>query len=215
MKTAQSIGSEDLKKNIAIGAGVLLALGFLFYELSGTGIFPWESSAAPPAATAAAAPTTPAAAPNSGNAPAGTPAKAVGTTAANLDPTLHMDAMLVTESVSYSGSGRNIFSMNSAPVELAIPKPIASVRPNQAAAPTPIVVVGPPPVPPIDLKFFGTATQPDGSRQGFFLHGDDVFLAAAGEIVLRRYRVVSISANSAQVEDLPNNNTQMLPLQPN
>jgi hypothetical protein len=34
----------------------------------------------------------------------------VGTASAALDPTLHMEAMLVTESVEYSGSGRNIFS---------------------------------------------------------------------------------------------------------
>jgi hypothetical protein len=52
-------------------------------------------------------------------------------------------------------------------------------------------------------------------RQAFLLQGDDVFLASAGDIVARRYKIVSIAANSIQVEDLTNNNTQTLPLQSN
>jgi len=109
----------------------------------------------------------------------------------------------------YSGSGRNIFSTASAPIE--IPKPIASARPK------PVVPVytpppGPPPPPPIDLKFFGTATSANGKRQAFLLHGQDVFLASEGDIVQRRYRVVGVMASSILVEDMPNNNRQTLPL---
>jgi hypothetical protein len=70
---------------------------------------------------------------------------------------------------------------------------------------------GPPPKPPINLKFFGIATQ-DGKRKALLLAGDDVFLAAAGDIVARRYRIVSIAANSILVEDIPNTNKQNLPL---
>lgn len=140
---------------------------------------------------------------------AGAAAKKLGTTSAQLDPTLRMDAMLVTESLVYSGSGRNIFSPMSAPVD--IPKPIAPVRPKGPPPPPP-PPPGPPPPPPIDLKFFGTATEPSGARKAFLLHGDDVFLASNGDIVQRRYKVISISANSVLVEDLGNNNRQTLPL---
>jgi hypothetical protein len=120
-----------------------------------------------------------------------------------------MAAMLVTEKLVYTGSGRNIFSTASAPVE--IPKPVASARPK------PVVPVytpppGPPPPPPIDLKFFGTASSANGRRQAFLLHGQDVFLDADGEIVQRRYRVITVSANSILVEDMTNNNRQTLPL---
>jgi hypothetical protein len=121
-----------------------------------------------------------------------------------------MEAMLLTESVVYSGSGRNIFSANSAPVD--IPKPIASVRTGKAMPTGPVLPPGPPPPPPIDLKFFGTATAGDGSRKAFLLHGEDVFLASNGDIVQRRYRVITVSANSILVEDMANNNRQTLPL---
>jgi hypothetical protein len=144
-----------------------------------------------------------------GNA-AGAAAKKLGTTSAQLDPTLRMEAMLVTESLAYSGSGRNIFSANSVPVD--IPKPIASVRPKPGPPPPPPPPPGPPPPPPIDLKFFGTATGADGKRAAFLLHGDDVFLASDGDIVQRKYKVISISANSILVEDMANNNRQTLPL---
>ena len=44
------------------------------------------------------------------------------------------------------------------------------------------------------------------------LQGDDVFLASVGDVVQRKYRVVSIAANSIVVEDMPNTNSQTLPL---
>jgi len=144
--------------------------------------------------------------------------KAAGHNRAALDPTLHMEAMLVTESLEYSGSGRNIFSASSAPV-VTIPNPITAARPKPGLAP---VVVPcppncpppppPPPPPPIDLKFFGVETTADGTRQAFLLHDDSVFLASAGDVVLRRYRVVSIEAKSIRVEDMQYKNTQTLPL---
>ena len=39
-----------------------------------------------------------------------------------------------------------------------------------------------------------------------------VFLASDGEIVQRKYKVISVSANSILVEDMANNNRQTLPL---
>lgn len=141
-------------------------------------------------------------------------ASKVGTTAAQYDPTLHMEAMLVTERLVYSGSGRNIFSATSAPPPVAIPKAVANVR-TGVVLPVYTPPTGPPPLPPIDLKFFGTETMADGSRQAFLLHGDDVFLATPGNIVQRRYKVGAISANSVEVEDLTNSNKQSLPLQRN
>jgi hypothetical protein len=203
---------DQMKKGGAIGAFVLVAVGILYYELHDDTPAP---VAAPVVVTAPVktAPTATKTGPAVAVAPGsvvGATAKKVGTTSAQLDPTLRMDAMLVTESLVYSGSGRNIFSASSAPID--IPKPIAPVRPKGPVVPVVVAPVGPPPPPPIDLKFFGTATVANGSRSAFLLHGDDVFLASNGDIVQRRYKVISISANSILVEDMANNNRQTLPL---
>jgi hypothetical protein len=143
-------------------------------------------------------------------------AQKIATTNGQLDPTLHEDAMHVTEGLVYTGNGRNIFGLGPAVVEVAMVKPVAPARPAvvaQTGPPPP--PPGPPPPPPIDLKFFGTATAANGARRAFLLHGEDVFLAADGEIVQRRYKVVSIASNSIVIEDMPNNNKQTLPLQAN
>jgi hypothetical protein len=117
--------------------------------------------------------------------------------------------MLVAEQLVYAGTGRNIFSASSAPID--IPKPVASARPK-VSAPVYTPPPGPPPPPPIDLKFFGTETTSKGKRLAFLLHGEDVFLAQDGEVVQRRYRILTVSANSVLVEDMTNNNRQSLPL---
>ena len=198
--------TPDLQKKVAAVAGfVLLAGGILYYELR-------DDSPAPAAPVAATAPAATSSTRNvAGVTPFGGTAKKLGTTSAQLDPTLRMQAMLVTESLVYSGNGRNIFSANSMPV--ALPKPIASVRTKGPVAPLgPSQPLGPPPPPPIDLKFFGTETTADGTRTAFLLHGDDVFLASNGDVVQRRYKIVTILANSIVVEDLSNSNQQTLPL---
>lgn len=191
------MGAEDKKKlGILVVVGVL-ALGAIFYMYSELS----TPDVARPVTTTVTVPVrTPARAKE---------AKNVGTAATHLDPTLHMKAMLVTESLVYSGSGRNIFSANSAPAVI-IPKAIASARPRGPIVPA--APLGPPPPPPIELKFFGTETSAKGVRRAFLLHGEDVFLASPGDIVQRRYKVGTISANSIVVEDMTDNNTQTLPL---
>ncbi|HTH52987.1 MAG TPA: hypothetical protein VL495_03490 [Edaphobacter sp.] len=189
--------TADAQKKLAVIVGfAVLAGGILYYQLADTGTAPSR-----PVQTAPAVSSTPAA--------QGGAAKSVGNTAAQLDPTLKMGPMLVTERLVYSGTGRNIFSATSAPV--AIPKALAPARPK-STAPVAMVPAGPPPPPPIDLQFFGTETNATGKRRAFLLHGDDVFLAQDGDIVQRRYRILTVLANSVQVEDLTNNNRQTLPL---
>ena len=196
-----NLAPDVQKKAFAVGAFVLLAGGLLYYQLSDDR--PAPRPAPPP--VQAVQPAAPASHSASGGA-----AKNLGTTSAQLDPTLRMGAMLIAEKLVYSGSGRNIFSANSAPIE--IPKPIAAARPKTPPPPVIMAPLGPPPPPPIDLKFFGTATSANGKRQAFLLHGQDVFLATDGEIVQRKYRVITVSANSVVVEDMANDNRQTLPL---
>lgn len=189
------VGNEDRKKLILAGSLGVLALALIVYELAGS-----SGDTSPPAA--ATAPVVRRAAPS--------PVTAHPANAA-LDPTLHPQSMEAAEALLYTGSGRNIFLAGREPApEIAIPKPI--VGPRTSTPPPQAISQGPATPPPIDLRFFGTEQRQGGKRQAFFLKGDDVFLAAEGDIVGRRYRVGSISATSAQVTDLTNNNTQLLPL---
>lgn len=219
MKTPAGIGAADKDKIIRFGVigGAVLAVVIYGYLQLRTPDVP-APVVAPVVTSAPAASVKPRTASTGGTAvPASAVPKAADaakarTTASQYDPSLHMEAMLVTESLVYTGSGRNIFSANSAPPIAAIPQAIASVRTNTPAVPVYTPPPGPPPPPPIDLKFFGTETLSNGTRQVFLLHGDDVFLAATGSIVQRRYKIGAIAANSVEVEDMTNNNKQSLPL---
>src|ERR1035441_10449742 len=193
------LSSEDRKKIAAVAGFVVIASGLVYFEYFYTGT-PATPATAP--ATEVAPATVADNAVVATPAPvAGRPAKPVGTASSALDPTLHMEAMLVSEQVEYSGNGRNIFSPNSAP-PVVIPTPIAKARNQVAVNAPPPQPAGPPPPPPIPLKFFGFETSTNGKRQAFLLHDDDVYLAFAGDVVLRRYRVIAIDARTPQVEDI-------------
>ena len=60
----------------------------------------------------------------------------------------------------------------------------------------------PPPPPPIPLKFYGFANSPGEPKKIFLKLGEDVFVAGEGEIVDRRYKVIRISANSVDIQDV-------------
>jgi len=174
--------SEDQKKIAAVVVFVVIASVLVYFEYFYTGTPTAQAPAAVASAPANSAGDAAATGSSGGNA-----ARAVGKSSTALDPTLHMEAMLVSESVEYSGTGRNIFSASSVPVG-PIPEAIAAARPKTAVVtpPPPVQPAVPAPPPPIPLKFFGYETS-KGARQAFLLHGDDVILASAGDVVVRRY----------------------------
>jgi hypothetical protein len=142
---------------------------------------------------------------------------------ATVDPTLRLDLLAKVQAVEPEGGARSLFQFSLAPPTEATPTQVAAIHPKQRLIgpelppppppPPPKVVEQPPP--PITLKFYGYSTpRADGQKRAFFLDGDDIFVAAEGEIVKKRYRVVQIQVNSVIMEDTQyKNNRQTLILQ--
>jgi hypothetical protein len=217
-------GAENRRKTIM--AGVLGAVALCCVIYGYTALFGGSSAPAPtpqPAVAVNKPSTTTTSSQNTGTkssttqaptgvaAAPGIAATRMASTSSSLDPTLDEAAMLRTESLVYSGTGRNIFSAIYTP-QVEIPTNVPNARPNIQAPTGPVEPTGPPPPPPINLRFFGTALRANGVTQAFLLNGEDVYLASTGDIVARKYKIVSIGTSSIQVEDLQNDNTQTLPL---
>jgi hypothetical protein len=184
-----NLGAENKYKVIAVGGLVALVLVIVVWEL-------WPGST-----TSASAPVVPAAHAQTANGKKG------AQTLSTIDPTLRTDLLKDSEGTKYEGNGKNIFV---AAVE--IEKPVAP----PILPPTKDVVQPgpppPPPPPPIPLKFFGFATQSGGSKKIFLAENDDIFIAAEGDIVDRRYKVIRIFPMAVEIEDVLNNNRQQIPL---
>lgn len=199
---AMRLGTEDKKKRWIAAILVSLALPALAYTV-------WQLASgpptAPPPASSEAGPL--AVSSNQSSAESGRPAQHLES-ATSLDPTLHPEWMARAENTVYSGTSRNIFSKDSLPpVPVnAIETPIASARIG------PAVPMGPPPPPPINLKFYGFAKEQNGRRLVFLMDGEDIFIAGQGDIVDGRYKVIQINDNSVVIEDLAYTNRQTLPL---
>ena len=132
--------------------------------------------------------------------------KKVSTATRSLDPTLRYDWLKASEDTKYEGTGRNIF-MTRAEIPQPVEKPQTDEEKEAENRPPP-----PPPPPPINLKFFGFASKPGEAKKIFLSEGEDVFIAAEGEVVNRHYKVLRISPTSVEIEDVLNNNRQSIPL---
>lgn len=131
------------------------------------------------------------------------------TRAENLDPTLKLDLLAMSEKTQYEGTGRNIFVSQAENV--VIPRPVTSGAPD--APPIGYQTPQPPQAPPIPLKFYGFASRPGEPKRIFLKLGEDVFVAGEGEIVDRRYKVIRISPNSVEIQDVVNSGPpQTIPL---
>jgi len=191
------LGTENRNKVIAAGVLGVLALVLLVRAVISPG------SPGPATPTVASVSPTPVAPAVKKAAARTKPQLKRGGPPRSLDPELRYDWLKASEDMKYSGEGRNIFS-----AQAPIPKPVA---PGNTDAQKAAEDTGPPP-PPINLKFFGFASKPGEPKKVFLSQGEDVFIAAEGEIVNRRYKVVRISPVSVEIEDEMNNHRQSIPL---
>jgi len=124
-------------------------------------------------------------------------------------PDLRLDLLAKIHDTVYTGSNRDIFNGSAPPPS----------RPQPGSAPKPIVprrLAGDPypstpppyieaPLPPVAVpaQFFGYAARPGNTRRvAFFLSGEDVLVVAEGDTFLGNYRLVHISNDSADVEEM-------------
>lgn len=155
-----------------------------------------------------------------------------GVDPSTIDPKLRLDLLAKVRSVEMGPVGRNLFAWGATP-PAALPPGVKDPgkivpKPNSPLGPGGTVAGGPPqdqPPPPITLKYYGyTAQRSDGHKRAFFSDGDcsanaaptapecDIFIAAEGDLILKRYKVIRIGVSSAEVEDTQFNHTQPLPI---
>jgi hypothetical protein len=138
-----------------------------------------------------------------------------------IDPTLRLDMLAKLKSVQPAASSRSLFDFAAAPAVAKIekvdpvhPGPLKSENIIGPVQPKPKPKAPEPPPPPIPLKFYGYSNPAQqGPKRAFFLEGEDIFVAAEGDVIQNRYKVVRIGVNSAVVEDTSNKHQQTLPLE--
>ena len=195
------LGLEDKRKTtwaVVLGVVALLAAAYEF--------IPMFTQSSPPQTSAEAAAPGPS---SIAIPPRGKAAKKLHVE--NLDPTLRLDLLAAVEQTQYQGNQRNIFVSQAEPVEIPKPKGPGNTD-AQAPAWTPPAV---PQAPPIPLRFYGFASEPGEPKKIFLSLGEDVFVAGEGEIVNRRYKVMRISPNSVEIQDMVfSGPPQTIPLTP-
>jgi len=196
------LGFDNKKKAVwAAVLGVIAVLAFGYF------VMPFFTGSSAPSSSAEAA--APMVAPRAISRGLAKPSKKPR--AESLDPTLRLDLLAASEKTLYEGKGRNIFMSQAE--DVVIPKPIAPGTPDAQTQDPAYKLPPPPQAPPIPLKFYGFASSPGEPKKIFLKLGEDVFVAGEGEIVDRRYKVIRISPNSVEMQDVVNSGPpQNIPL---
>lgn len=142
---------------------------------------------------------------------------------ATADPTLRLDLLERLRRVKFTGGMRSLFEFSQAPppppkaleAKILLKAARKFMGPLPAPPPAPQTPVFKPQAPAIPLRFFGYVTASrGGSRRAFFLEGEEIHVAAEGELIKKRYKVVRIGVNSVTMEDTQFEGRQTLPLAP-
>jgi hypothetical protein len=221
------------RKNLTILGGILvIGLPLVYWANSGTDGPPQAAgkSSAVPAVPTVAAPSKPSAAPSGPKLQTrGGNGRTVedfrpsiklpeGVDVSRIDPRLKTDLLARVRAVPDQGGTRSVFEFYTPP---APPPPVQPIKPVQVTTvapppPAPRGPTGPPPPPPIPLKYYGFAG-PAGNRtlKGCFLDGEDmIFVVAANDMILNRYRIIRLGLLDAEVEDTVTKNRQTIKLTP-
>lgn len=130
--------------------------------------------------------------------------------ALNVDnPRIRLDEIERARKTEYKTSGRNPFSAIQAPPPRVVPRetkpPIGPQRPPAPPPPPPLTL-------PSNVKFFGLGTVPS-SRLAFFTDGEEVYVVAEGEVLMKRFRILRIGNASVEFEEISSGRTATAPLE--
>jgi hypothetical protein len=101
---------------------------------------------------------------------------------------------------------RNRQASNSAPPQASNPFIVPIEQPPVQPEPQ-----RPPPPPPIPFKYEGYALRKGNSLMAFLTDSTGHYNVTAGEILMGRYRIVNVTEDVVEVEDLDQNRRQSLP----
>ncbi len=78
--------------------------------------------------------------------------------------------------------------------------------------------VEPPPevpsAPPAPVRFYGFARRSQGGKPRVFLtDGEEIYVVAEGEVILRRYRITRVGRESLELEDVAGEHRWVVPLE--
>jgi len=122
------------------------------------------------------------------------------------NPTLRLDLLAKISKLDYSGTRRDIFSpaLPPPPTPPANPPPRTEI--SQPSGREPLVV---------PFRYFGYVENArTGRRRATFTNGEDIWIAAEGEMLLGRYRVLRIGNDSAVVEEVSTGRRATLVIEP-
>jgi hypothetical protein len=227
-----NLGLEN-KRNTAVLGVVVLVLGYFLYQnvLSGPSLPPASSRPAsatasvdaPPTISASSGQTAPRAQAMRGRNEEFHPAlhpkrQEDRPDLSRIDPQLHLELLAKLQKVAEEGSGRNLFQFGPPPpppekkgADSKLPGGPEPIVPRGPV--TPLPTAAPPPPPPPPFKYYAVLTERrTGRKTAFFLEGDEIYKAAEGELVKKRYRVLRIGVNSVVLEDTELKRQSTLPL---
>lgn len=142
---------------------------------------------------------------------------------AKVDPALHTEILAKLRDVRLRNPGRNLFQFGEAPAPprppepKIIPKPLGpDGRPidEGASQSQPTSTPIKPPPPQIPLRYYGFASPRQSTdKRAFFMEGEEIRIAAEGDLIRQRYKIIQIGPKSAIVEDTQHDNRQTLAIQ--
>jgi len=135
----------------------------------------------------------------------------------DVDPTLRLDLLDKVRAVPPANGLRNLFegglavAQNMPPIPRTAPMIPKAIAPTPTAMPTNLNLAV-----HIPFKYYGFAKPAlnGGANRGFFMEGDNILVAAEGDVLEQRYLVVALTPNTAKVEDTQLKQGQDLPVTP-